>query len=139
VKKAGRSLAKQARDGGAVNAAAFALKLESELNGRERLGRANLHPYRLKVKELRNTLRLAEETDGALLDALREAKDVIGEWHDWEELHAIAREVLEHGAKCGLLHALKRICDEKYDEALHKAAVLKARHLRAADVAAPLS
>ena len=44
-------------------AAARALTLESELTAPARLERENLHPYRLKVKELHNVLRLAENAN----------------------------------------------------------------------------
>src|ERR1700746_3455624 len=48
--------------GNTVNteAAASALHLLSELTQPAHLGRNNLHPYRLKVKELRNVLEMAE-------------------------------------------------------------------------------
>jgi CHAD domain-containing protein len=50
------------RNGGSSNAAAAqatasALKVQSQLADPPRLGRNSLHPYRLKVKELRNVLK----------------------------------------------------------------------------------
>jgi CHAD domain-containing protein len=49
------------------------------------LRKSNLYQYRLKVKELRNLLQLAEDADQqAFIDRLGEVKDAIGEWHDWE-------------------------------------------------------
>lgn len=44
--------------------------------------------------------------------------DAIGEWHDWEELVAIAKTVIEHGSNCGLLDDLRNIADCKYQKAL---------------------
>jgi hypothetical protein len=38
------------------------------------------------VKELRSVLQMSEGSDQALLKALDETKNEIGEWHDWEEL-----------------------------------------------------
>jgi len=104
----------------AARATASALKLERELAAPLRLDRRNLHPYRLKVKELRTVLRMAEESDGveAFVDVLGEVKDSIGAWHDWEELLSMAREVLDHGTACKLLRELKRTCGDKYDAAL---------------------
>jgi CHAD domain-containing protein len=113
----------------AVRATAAALRLESELSEPARLDRKNLHPYRLKLKELRNTLRLAEHPDPALLAALTEVKDSIGRWHDWEELLAVASEVLEHD-RCALLRELQRICDEQYEAALREALKLRRTWLK---------
>jgi CHAD domain-containing protein len=109
---------------GGPKAAAIAIGLEHELM-QERLGRQSLHTYRLKVKQLRNTLRLAQAGDGELLDALTDVKDSIGEWHDWESLLAVAKDALDHGAKCGLLRTLKRTCDQRYQSALRKARALQ--------------
>ena len=49
---------------------------------------------------------------------LSEVKDAIGEWHDWDELSGIARELLNHGTGCKLLKELKAVRDTKYDPAL---------------------
>jgi CHAD domain-containing protein len=82
-----------------VNAAASALELGNELSDPKTLSRTNLHPYWLKVKELRDVLKVAEgNTDQEFIDALGACKDAIGEWHDWEELVAIASGVLTTGA-----------------------------------------
>ena len=66
---------------------ASALTLLTRLAKPARLGKTNLHSYRLEVKELRNLLQLAEEYDRQeFVRQLGEVKDAIGEWHDWEEL-----------------------------------------------------
>jgi CHAD domain-containing protein len=64
-----------------VNATADALKLSGEVAGWPRLTTQNLHPFRLKVKELRNVLKMTGKND-ELVDRLGEVKDAIGEWHD---------------------------------------------------------
>jgi CHAD domain-containing protein len=95
-----------------------ALQLLSDLEQPTHLNRANLHPYRLKVKELRNLLRLAEtENEPTFVDTLGEVKDAIGEWHDWVELQAIAKEVLDHN-QCGLMRELKIKAEERFQRAL---------------------
>ena len=94
-------------------------ELAAELQLPLRLDKKNLHPYRLKVKELRYTLQLSEEAqDNELVVRLGRVKDAIGEWHDWEELVAIAIEIIAHGPQCKLLRQLKGICEEKFEEAL---------------------
>jgi CHAD domain-containing protein len=114
----------------AMRATAAALRLESALNEPAKLGRENLHPYRLKLKDLRNTLRLAEHPDPALLGALSEVKNAIGRWHDWEQLLTEAKGVLDHSPRCMLVRELHRICDEQYDEALRAALRLRRTWLK---------
>jgi CHAD domain-containing protein len=99
--------------------AATALTRMSELKDPPRLLRSNLHPYRLKVKELRNVLQMAGEAEQQqFVDKLGDVKDAIGEWHDWEVLVDLARDVLNHGKGCRLVIEMRRIADTKYKEAL---------------------
>jgi CHAD domain-containing protein len=117
AKKDGRSTNSQAE--AAAEAAALALKLATELENPSTLNKNNLHAYRLKVKELRNLLQFADNPGNqAFIDALDEVKDAIGEWHDWEELIAIADDLLDHGPGCRLLQELKTISARKYERAL---------------------
>lgn len=111
-------------------AAAEALRLSSELEAPKRLSRRNLHEYRLKVKELRYELQLAPSSEQMFVDDLGKVKDAIGEWHDWEELVAIANDVLDHGPGCNLVRRLKEISNSKYEEALRLAENLRNKYLR---------
>jgi CHAD domain-containing protein len=111
-------------------AMASALQLSSELVAPKRLDRKNLHPYRLKVKELRYVLQLASDADHQrFVDKLGQVKDAIGEWHDWEELIAIADSVLDHGANCKLTKKMRTISKEKYDRALKLATQMRSTYL----------
>jgi hypothetical protein len=49
---------------------------------------------------------------------LGEVKDAIGEWHDWEDLRAIAAETVNSGPQSKLARQLKKITHEKLDKAL---------------------
>src|SRR6266498_3837479 len=74
------------------------------------------------VKELRYVLQMANRNgQPAFVKALGEVKDAIGEWHDREELIAIANDVLDHGAGCGLVRKFKEISEQKYERALNLA------------------
>jgi CHAD domain-containing protein len=98
---------------------AAAAKLSAGLATPRQLGRKTLHPYRLKVKGLRNVLQMADSAvRSKFVDDLGQVKDAIGEWHDWEELVSIARKVLDHGKECALQGELKRIVEQKYEKAL---------------------
>src|SRR5438874_2703059 len=55
------------------------IQLSLELKSPTRLNRSNLHPYRLKVKELRNLLQLSDQAgDPKFLEKLGEVKDTSG-------------------------------------------------------------
>ncbi len=120
-------------DAGA-EAMAHAVELSIELANPPRLNRNNLHPYRLKVKELRYVLQLAQ-TDGqpAFVRDLGEVKDAIGEWHDWEELIATAGDVLDHGPGCQLLRKFKENSETKFEQALALATKLRKNYLKPAE------
>jgi CHAD domain-containing protein len=102
-----------------AEAMAIVLKLSSELATPATLNRKNMHAYRLKIKELRYVLEMADDRGNrGLIDKLGEVKDAIGEWHDWEELVTITRDVLDHKANCKLLREVKVITIRKYETAL---------------------
>ncbi len=114
-----------------AQATASALKLEFELFDPPRLTRNNLHPYRLKVKKLQNVLRISNSAENQdFVGALTRVKDVIGEWHDWEELLAVANDSLPH-RNCGLVRELRRISNKKFDQAIAEAENMRKKYLRA--------
>ena len=122
--------------GNTVNteAAASALHLLSELTQPAHLGRNNLHPYRLKVKELRNVLEMAENAkEKEFVKRLGEVKDAIGEWHDREELLTIAKDVLNHRPNCQLLAELRKTADAKFKTALALAESMRKQFLRVSE------
>jgi CHAD domain-containing protein len=108
------------------------IQLSAELHSPIRLNRNNLHPYRLKVKELRNVLQLSDRADDhILLKKLGEVKDAIGEWHDWVGLRSIAGQLLDHGTSCKLIKRLKKTSDSKYEHALSLANRVRNQYLTA--------
>jgi CHAD domain-containing protein len=113
-----------------AEAAAKALELVQQLREPPRLNRKNLHPYRLKVKQLRYLLQLADHADQhEFVDKLGEVKDAIGEWHDVEELIVIAGDVLDHGSQCKLMAKLREISNKKYQHALALTNRMRATYL----------
>jgi len=109
----------EAKPRGVREATARALQLMKKLRTPVRLNETNLHPYRLKVKALLYVLQLADRADEQeFINKLQGVKDAIGEWHDWEELAAIASRTLDHGPECKLLPKLKRTSKERYMRAL---------------------
>lgn len=110
-----------------VDAAASALRISGELSKWPKLSAQNLHPFRLKVKELRYVLQLSGE-DNDFMDKLGEVKDVIGEWHDWTELNLIAKEVLADCTDCGVIKQIQRAAQEKLAAALQRTQQLRNRY-----------
>jgi CHAD domain-containing protein len=105
----------------AARVAGAALRKISELREPPRLQRNNLHPYRLKVKQLRALLQMADRAEQRqFIDKLGEVKDAIGEWHDWEVLTGMATAVVDHAKteNCGLVDQLRRTAENKYETAL---------------------
>ena len=136
LKRSARKLEKKLRNGSnqrtMAEAAARVLQLSSDLRNPARLNRSNLHPYRLKVKELRYVLQLAgNPKNGDFIGQLGEVKDAIGEWHDWEELIAIAEQVQSHDGSCRLVKGLKDISQQKFDQAIGAAEELRGKFLQA--------
>jgi len=130
-----KAAGKHPADSEAMHAAvAKTLSLSNGLMEPSRLSRNNLHDYRLKVKELRNVLMLSNQPDDSkFLVKLGEVKDAIGDWHDWETLIVIAKEVLQHGPSCKLLKHLQATSDSKYDRALKLTEHLRQNYVRAKD------
>ncbi len=112
-----------------TNAMARALTVEAELGAWPKLNERNIHPFRLKVKELRYTLQLARDSDSGLIRALGEVKDEIGKWHDWKELATVANHVLGHG--CETTDRIEQRVKEQLDNALSSANSLRAKYLKA--------
>ncbi|HLH31893.1 MAG TPA: CHAD domain-containing protein [Terriglobia bacterium] len=112
-------------------AMARTLALSTELKMPTRLNKKTLHPYRLKVKELRDVLQLSQRTgDKGFFEQLGEVKDAIGDWHDWEELIVVANR-LDHGPACKLIKAFRQNSDTKYEHALRITERFRSKYLEA--------
>jgi CHAD domain-containing protein len=114
-----------------ANISAAVLTLLSNLKEPARLNRSNLHEYRLKVKQLRNLLQMAENSDQQpFIARLGQLKDAIGEWHDWEVLIEIAHDAVDHGRNCRLVEKLKTTAAAKFEIALRLAETIRRHDLR---------
>lgn len=84
-----------------------------------KLTKGNLHPYRLQIKELQYVLQLSKmQRTPQLISTLGDVKDAIGEWHDWEELVAIASDLLDDGPQSSLVRQLNSISNKTFEHAL---------------------
>ena len=89
---------------------------------------ANLHDYRIRLKELRYTLELSPGSDEEFFASLVEAIGAIGEWHDWSELQALAADLLRGAAHRDLLDAIRTNAEAKLRNALPLATALHQRY-----------
>lgn len=100
-----------------ADAAAAALELSAEVANWPKLNGKNLHPFRLKLKELRYVLQLSGQ-DSELVDMLGEVKDKIGEWHDWTELATIAQDLLQHSGRCDVQEQIRAGARQRLQKAM---------------------
>jgi CHAD domain-containing protein len=113
-----------------LNVEAAIQALTAELRRWPALAEGNIHPFRLKVKELRSILQLVPSADGRLVEALGKVKDQIGDWHDWQQLADFAGRVLHPENDQVLLEQIHATGRRKFDEALAAANALRKRFLK---------
>lgn len=106
------------------------LALTDELRSWSALGESNIHPFRLKVKELRSILQLLPDSDAELVKSLGEVKDRIGDWHDWQQLSGFAHAALDAHEDRALLEQIDATGQRKLKEALVSANELRKRNLK---------
>lgn len=109
--------------------AALIVEAGSELTRYPRLSRANLHLFRIRIRYFRRLLRIANEQNSPLYLALNDVKMAIGEWHDWERLAKVARELEGHPGYRALLAEIKTTGEEKLRRALHVAQQVRESYL----------
>ncbi len=100
-----------------------------ELGSWPPLNADNIHAFRLKVKELRYVLQLSADADPGLVDALGNVQRRVGDWHDWQQLDEIAREVLTREEDIALLTRIDQTVRRKLDRALGAANSLRGKYL----------
>jgi CHAD domain-containing protein len=105
--------------------------LATELANWPRLNPENIHPFRIKIKQLRYMLQLSEQADKDLVNALGSVKDEVGDWHDWQELARIANQVLDPEGDRGALKRIAEIGDKKLRHALAVANSVRSRYFTA--------
>lgn len=115
-------------EGWSRNAMARSVELSYEIAEWPKLKRDNLHPFRLKVKELRVVEQLSSVPDGKLIDALRDVKNAVGEWHDWSELAELATKVLNRKGQEPISKHLRSILEDRLQHALVLSTRLRQRY-----------
>jgi CHAD domain-containing protein len=110
---------------------AQAMDVMRELGAWPSLDAHNIHAFRLKVKELRYILQLDADADPEFVGKLGNVQRRIGDWHDWQQLEEIARELLNPERDAALLARIARMTSRRYAKALAAANALRAKYLAA--------
>lgn len=126
TKTASKWLEDQSALGAETEAAAAALW--NELSRWPKFNRRNIHPFRIKVKELHYMLQLSADADRHLMSVLEKVKDRIGDWHDWQQLECIAGEVLDPRADRVLIEQIEETSERKLTLACDAASGLRRRY-----------
>jgi CHAD domain-containing protein len=127
AKSAGHASAQSSQAQGQIHTAA--MNVVRELGDWKPLDASNLHEFRLKVKHLRYTLQLDADADPGLVEALGHVQRSIGNWHDWQQLKEIAREVLVLEQDQALLDRIDATAKRRLDGALTDANALRGKYL----------
>jgi CHAD domain-containing protein len=106
-----------------------AMEVAGELGEWPPLDAENIHAFRLKVKQLRYILQLSADSDARLVDALGNVQRRVGDWHDWQQLEEIAREILNAERDQALLARIAQTVKRKFDPALAAANALRGKYL----------
>lgn len=106
-----------------------AARLTDELSRWPTLSPENLHAFRIKVKELRNVLRLAGNANSEFVTVLEEVKEAIGDWHDWHRLREIANKVLDAGEKSAVVKKIEEMERSRFKQALAVTYAMRRQYL----------
>jgi len=106
-----------------------AIKVVRELGEWPPFNAENIHAFRLKVKELRYILQLSADTDSGLVETLGNVQRRIGDWHDWQQLEEIARELLKMERDSALLTRIGETSRRRFNQALAAANTLRGKYL----------
>jgi CHAD domain-containing protein len=106
-----------------------AIKVVRELGEWPPFDAENIHAFRLKVKELRYILQLSADADSGLVETLGNVQRRIGDWHDWQQLEEIARELLNMERDGTLLTRIGETSRRRFQQALTTANSLRGKYL----------
>jgi CHAD domain-containing protein len=106
-----------------------AARLIDELSRWPALNAENLHTFRIKVKELRNVLRLAGDANSKFVTVLEEVKEAIGDWHDWHRLREIANKVLDADEKSAVVKKIVETESDRFKQALAATYAMRRQYL----------
>jgi CHAD domain-containing protein len=110
---------------------AEAMNVARELGAWPAFEESNIHEFRLKVKQLRYILQLDADANAELVEALGQVQRRIGDWHDWQELEELARELLDPIRDEALLIRIAESAKRRYSKAITAANALRGKYLAA--------
>lgn len=112
-----------------IGIVSLTLQLQAELRSWPQLNAENMHPFRLKVKELRDILALSPNSNPQFAQVLGEVKDQIGAWHDWASLAEMAVKIFKHEKERAICKKIRERADAEFLQASEAAHSLQALYL----------
>jgi CHAD domain-containing protein len=94
-------------------------ELAAEFVSHAKMKPRRLHALRTRMKLIRYQAELAAESNEQkqFLERMKSVQDVLGEWHDWEALCAVAEKFFRDRANCPLLVEARALRASKYSAA----------------------
>jgi CHAD domain-containing protein len=106
-------------------------EIASEFAIRQTMKPSRLHEARVSLKRIRYLAELADKTaeQRNFIGELKSVQDVIGDWHDWQELTGTAEKRFSDRVNCALLREARTVLGARHSDATSAVNKLFARAL----------
>lgn len=94
--------------------------MADDFSERQSMKPSRLHEARIQLKKVRYLAELAEDSPErkAFVDDLKKVQDSVGEWHDWQELTALAEKRFADRVNCALLREVRALFAARQSSAI---------------------
>jgi CHAD domain-containing protein len=95
-------------------------EMASEFGARQSIKKSRLHEARVTLKRIRYLAELADKTTEQknFIRELKSVQDVIGDWHDWQELAGTAEKQFSDRVNCALLREARTVLGARHSDAM---------------------
>lgn len=95
-------------------------EMASDFAARQTMKTSRLHEARVTLKRIRYLAELADKTTEQknFIRELKSVQDVIGDWHDWEELTGTAEKQFSDRVNCALLREARTVLGARHSDAM---------------------
>lgn len=96
------------------------VEMASEFAARQTIKTSRLHEARVTLKRIRYLAELADKNTEQknFIGELKSAQDVIGDWHDWQELAGTAEKQFSDRVNCALLREARTVLGARHSDAM---------------------
>jgi CHAD domain-containing protein len=95
-------------------------EMASDFAAQQTMKTSRLHEARVTLKRIRYLAELADKTteQKKFIRELKSVQDVIGDWHDWEELTGTAEKQFSDRVNCALLREARTVLGARHSDAM---------------------